>query len=286
MTKPQELIAKHFKVLVTAAALALVVLLGIVDLVTGPYFTLLIFYLIPLYLTAWYVGKWAGFLTSALSAAMWFIDDVTESSFAHPILPYWNVAMKFGFFMFVTHIMSELKSTLARERELARIDPLTCVANSRLFYELIDIEIHRTRRYRRPFTLVYMDIDDFKMVNDSLGHHAGDALLRLVADTIKSKIRVNDIVARLGGDEFVILFPETGSKQAQVVLRRVQKGVSDIVLKNRFPVTLSIGALTCIAQPLSTDTIIKIADQLMYSVKRNGKNDIKYEILNAPSSTA
>jgi diguanylate cyclase (GGDEF)-like protein len=123
-----------------------------------------------------------------------------------------------------------------------------------------------------------MDIDDFKMVNDHFGHSTGDILLRSVVETISSNIRVSDIVARLGGDEFAILMPETGHESAQAVISRVQRNLLDIVQRNGWPVTFSIGVVTCISPPDSIEEVLKKADDLMYLIKNKSKNMIGYEV--------
>ena len=100
-------------------------------------------------------------------------------------------------------------------RASSRSDPLTGVANSRVFLELLKREIARARRYKRPLTLAYLDLDNFKSVNDILGHAMGDKVLQTVVSTVNANIRVTDVVGRLGGDEFVLLLPETDMQGAR-----------------------------------------------------------------------
>jgi diguanylate cyclase (GGDEF)-like protein len=172
----------------------------------------------------------------------------------------------------------ELRSAVEREKELARTDPLTGATNSRAFGELATAELHRARRYERPFTLAYVDIDHFKAVNDRFGHSTGDRLLRLVVETMKHNSRAVDVVARIGGDEFVILFPETGPDSAQIVSRKLQERLLSVVQQDGWPVTFSIGAITFISPPPTVDEMLRLADRLMYSAKKSGKNQIRHEI--------
>jgi GGDEF domain-containing protein len=109
----------------------------------------------------------------------------------------------------VVYLLTEYKDRAEREEILARTDPLTEVANSRYLYTLAEMEIERLSRYEHPFTVAYMDIDNFKEINDRFGRRAGDELLCLVASTMQNNLRITDTVARLGGDEFIILLPET-----------------------------------------------------------------------------
>jgi diguanylate cyclase (GGDEF)-like protein len=171
-----------------------------------------------------------------------------------------------------------LQNTLKQEKEFSRIDFLTGVQNRRYFIELVNMEINRARRYEHPLTLVCLDLDNFKTVNDCFGHSTGDILLRLVATTIRENIRVTDTVARLGGDEFAILLPETGRNTAEAIMQRIQKIHLDIMKKHGWPVTISIGVATFTKPPSTVDETLRISDQLMYNVKNNGKNSIQYEV--------
>lgn len=148
----------------------------------------------------------------------------------------------------------------------------------RYFCELADTELSRARRYERPLTIAYLDIDNFKLVNDRLSHATGDLLLKRVAESIRNNIRVIDTIARVGGDEFVTLFPETDPDTAKLVIERIQKGLRDVVQENKWPITFSIGALTCVTIPDSVEALVTAADRLMYSVKAAGKDTVKYEI--------
>jgi len=143
------------------------------------------------------------------------------------------------------------------------------------------MEINRARRYGHPFTMVCLDLDNFKTVNDRFGHSTGDVLLRLVARTIQENIRATDTVARLGGDEFAILLPETGLNIAEVIMERIQEINSDILRKHGWPVTLSVGVVTFMSPPATVDEVLRISDRLMYTAKDNGKNSIRYEVLGA-----
>ena len=157
---------------------------------------------------------------------------------------------------------------------MSRKDFLTGVANSRSFYEIATKEIERTARFIHPLSLAYIDIDNFKQVNDTLGHSAGDKLLHSVADKIKENIRTIDAVSRLGGDEFAILMPETNAENAMSALNKLQHYLMDMVQENNWPVTFSIGVVTC-SESCKLDELIKEADNLMYKVKVSGKTELK-----------
>ena len=263
-----------------ALGFAIVTLLGVAEHLAGIELFLSIFYLIPIFLVTWFTVRWIGIMTSIISAMVWLLADFTSGhTYSHPAIPYWNMSVRLVTFLVITFILSALKSTLEEEKELARTDSLTGIANRRYFIELANTEINRARRYKHPFTVVHIDLDNFKTVNDCFGHSTGDTLLRLVANTIQNNIRVTDIVARLGGDEFAILLPETGRGSAQVITEKVQKINLDVMQRNEWPVSLSIGAVTFMTPPSTVDEMLKISDGLMYAAKNNGKNIIKYEVL-------
>jgi diguanylate cyclase (GGDEF)-like protein len=149
----------------------------------------------------------------------------------------------------------------------------------RAFYDLAQREIERARRFKHPFTIAYMDLDNFKMINDQHGHSVGNELLRIVSETIKKNSRAVDSIARLGGDEFAVLLTETGGESAKVVFSKLHKQIMEVMDRNKWAVTLSIGAVTYITPPNTVDDMLKKADDLMYSVKKGGKNMIKYEAI-------
>ena len=103
--------------------------------------------------------------------------------------------------------------------------------------------------------------------------------MRKIAETIRSSIRIIDRLARVGGDEFVVLFPETGPDSVNSVIERIQKGLRSVARENQWPITFSMGVLTCVKTPDSVETMVGLADRLMYSVKATGKDGVKYEIL-------
>jgi len=164
------------------------------------------------------------------------------------------------------------------EKKIARTDPLTYALNSRAFNEILDLEIKRSLRYGHSLTLVYLDIDNFKLVNDRFGHKTGDNVLATIANIIRVAIRQNDVLGRLGGDEFGILLVETDSLKAQTVVAKLQEILMLTIRKNSWPISMSFGVLSCTDTFCSAEKMISIADQLMYSVKKNTKNDANYAI--------
>jgi diguanylate cyclase (GGDEF)-like protein len=270
------------KTAILVISVALVMILGVIDNLTGYEISFSIFYLLPVVLVSWFDKRSHAVIISILSAVMWLWADIYSGHiYSHPAIPVWNLIIILGFFLMAAFSLLEIKKLLENEQTFARTDFLTGVANSRAFYYSAQIEIDRSVRFSRPFTVAYIDIDNFKQVNDTLGHLQGDNLLQSVAKTIKDNIRSIDIVARLGGDEFAILFSETNEENAKTAINKVQRELLSIVKNNDWPVTFSIGAVTCY-ESCDLDELIKEVDKLMYTVKESGKNGIEYKIHETP----
>jgi diguanylate cyclase (GGDEF)-like protein len=169
--------------------------------------------------------------------------------------------------------LSQLRRTQAQLELLATHDPLTTVLNARAFASQLAQELGRNRRYGRPLALIYLDLDDFKKVNDAHGHATGDAVLRLVADAMRSAVRQADVVGRLGGDEFGVLMPETDGSVAHSVANRLAAGIRT-VFRGTPSVTASIGVVAVSGTEAGSDDLLRKADQAMYEAKRAGKDRV------------
>ena len=259
------------------AGLIGVTLVATADYVTGYDRAFGFFYLLPVAFVSWFLGERSGIVISCVSALVWHVVNMEGvAPFSSPAVLYWNSATRLGFFLVVAILLSKLRRALERESALSRTDFLTGALNSRAFSEIGTAEILRARRHGRPFTMVYIDLDNFKMVNDTLGHSVGNTLLRHVVDTLKSTVRVTDSVARLGGDEFAVLLPETDGESAKVLVSKVRENLLDAMQNQGWPVTFSVGVVTCTSPPTNADQLIRVADALMYEAKKTGKNAIRY----------
>jgi diguanylate cyclase (GGDEF)-like protein len=244
----------------------------------GQHYQIYMFFLLPVIIVSWYGGSMAGNLFSLLSVIGWLVADFGMRR-GHP---FWaelvNDFVRLSVLLIVVLIASRLRIALDREHEMARRDILTGLANRRAFYERGEIEAERSRRYDRPITALFIDLDNFKAVNDSKGHDEGDRLLKTVAEILHSRLRTTDICGRLGGDEFAVLLPETGEKAAAIFAAELRVRLIEAMEKLGWPVTFSIGVATFHTTPESFDQLIEKADALMYLVKQGGKNAIRQEM--------
>jgi two-component system cell cycle response regulator len=160
---------------------------------------------------------------------------------------------------------------------LTTMDGLTQVHNRRYFDEQIDRELSRSRRYERVLSLMLMDIDHFKLINDQHGHLAGDYVLKQLASTVRTKIRREDVFARYGGEEFAIILPEIDLKGAKLFAEKVRQLVSKQLItfdKNHIPVTVSVGVAILKPEHREVADLVSAADAKLYEAKTGGRNRV------------
>lgn len=174
------------------------------------------------------------------------------------------------------HLLDQLDKTEQQLRVLSITDDLTGAFNRRHFFELANNEITRVQRYGGTCAIAIMDFDNFKLVNDTYGHLAGDQALLQVSKVCKESIRENDVFARYGGDEFVFLFPETNQLQAKDCLERVMSKIAGITIhvENEIHPKVSIGLYTFSPKINTLDSILQKADIALYKAKQTGGNRV------------
>lgn len=260
-------------------ALGSVIGVGILDYLTGTEYSFSFFYLLPITLVAWTRDKSTGLAFSVLCATVWLIvNSLTGPLFTTPFGGVWNTIIRFGFFAVVAILLTELRHAFEEERILANTDPLTGAMNRRSFNDIVEKKMIIAEVNRRPYTMVYIDLDNFKTVNDTLGHAVGDLVLKSIVDTIQKPIRSTDFLARLGGDEFGILLTDIDQENAKLIVERLQSSLLEEMKTNKWDITFSIGVLTVLSMPESVDKLIRSTDTVMYEVKNNGRNAIRYAV--------
>jgi diguanylate cyclase (GGDEF)-like protein len=276
-----------------AACLGIILCVGAADFLTGTEIALILFYLAPIGFGTWFVSLRGGALLSVASATVSVGADALhrlhdgQASLPLAILG-WNGAIQLGTSLSLVLVLEALRGRLEGEELLARTDALTRIANRRAFFEAATLELERVRRNRRPLAVAYVDADDFKDVNDRLGHAQGDALLVTAAQTLRGATRAVDAVARLGGDEFGLLLPETSRSEAEALLVRLRAALLAAMAWHGWSVGFSIGAAVFVAPPASVDEMMARADELMYAAKREAKGSIRVGVFpdDAPADRA
>lgn len=246
----------------------------------------MLLYLVPVSTMTWLLGRLCGVVVAMASTIMALSLELVHMP-AGPEIRQVAADGVITFFVFATAALwlSRMKNILKIERNLARTDFTTGALNKRCFCEMISMEIKRFKRYRRTFSVAMIDLDNFKEVNDRLGHQTGDDVLHEVVATMKSNLRDTDIVARLGGDEFALLLTETDAESARIVVSHMREKLVAVMRKHHYPVTFSMGVMAFEAVPSGVQEVLRRADDLMYKAKREGKNTIRYNIFKTESTS-
>ena len=268
-------------------SLVLMGFLGLVDYWTGPELSVALFYLIPIVMTAWVInGRWA-MIVSGVGMVCWLWADLVGGNvYTYSLVPYWNAVLRFAYFVIVSYLTAFVRSLLVLEHTLSRTDPLTGALNKLALNEFAEYELSRSARYPHPLSVAYIDLDNFKLVNDRLGHAVGDELLKVVVTTLNGVMRKTDRVARLGGDEFAVIMVETRPEDARRAFVKAQTSLLSTMRERGWPVTFSIGIVTFLEPPESVDELLSAADDLMYRVKHKGKNRVAYGVAPLKRSAA
>jgi diguanylate cyclase (GGDEF)-like protein len=191
--------------------------------------------------TALVIGFAAGFGTSAAAAAMLVL------------------------------LLNRIGELQLRLEEAARTDALTGLPNRRVLFETLTREIGRARRREARLAVVFVDIDEFKRVNDRHGHKIGDVVLRETGAALRAGLRTYDEVCRYGGDEFVMVLPDTGAFEGHAVAERVRESVASSTFGDGLRITISLGVAD-FAEGMDADRLLKAADTAVYRAKRAGRN--------------
>lgn len=264
-----------------AAGVASMVLLGLIttgDFLIGRDLSLAPLYLIPVMLISWKASATLGVGVSMLASGLWAAVALHRDGTAMAGFIAWESAIRLATAILFVALLSNLKASLARVNSLARKDSLTDLANRGSFYELLNQETLRCKRYGGAISVIFIDLDKFKNLNDRSGHDVGDEALRVVAQTLRAQLRSTDLPARLGGDEFAVMLPEMDARGASQATQILQSRLLSAMEKRGWPVTFSVGLATFTTPLDSVDDMIRRADQLMYKMKREGKGGISEQV--------
>lgn len=253
-----------------------IVLIGLVDYSTGMDIRVYPLYFLPLSFAAWRFGRLGGIASSLGATLAWAVSNLAAGMhYSHDYIWILNALAQFVAFVTIALVLAWVRDVLKREQALSRTDTITGLPNIRAFYESVELSAASCIRHARPLTLAYIDIDNFKCVNDRYGHPRGDALLLEVASALRASVRATDHAARIGGDEFVICMPETSDIQARSLLERLHDALAKKLPTEGCEVSSSIGALSWKVPPASVEAMVAEADKLMYAVKKSGKNRVE-----------
>lgn len=244
--------------LVFIFGLILIAFLALFDYYSGDEIAFSIFYIIPVWVVSWYSNAKFSYLTCFISGFTWFsIEYATESHYSHFFYIIWHAIVRFGFFIITSQLLIKNKKMLVRLQMLATTDGLTGLLNSRAFKELSHTLSQLSIRNQKPIAIGYIDVDNFKGVNDTLGHSVGDKVLKSVGEILKKSTRNSDIVGRLGGDEFAVFLPESNLQGAKDFFEKIREALLQNAAANQWPIGFSIGVAVFPVPPNDIESSFK-----------------------------
>ncbi len=276
---------KHGSIWIVGCCLLLTILIGMTRYLTGPELAFSLFYLLPITLATKQSGYRSGILISISSAVTWLLADLSMAPlYRNGSIPFVNAASRLVVFLIVTRTIWALQMAVEEQRVLAHSDPLTKAANRRAFFEASERALKLARRFGYPLSVLYLDLDHFKEVNDRHGHHAGDELLCIVTQCVRRHIREIDLLARMGGDEFCVLLIDSPPASAIKIARELKAQISASMNQYQWPVAVSIGAATFISIPDTVLEMVSFCDELMYSAKNDPGANIVHRVVAGPAT--
>ena len=268
-------------------AVAVIGLVGLLDYVTGPWLSFSIFYVLPVLGAAWWLGRGPALLASLTAGIVWFEAEAWGHRGEPNRTLLWNsmsrLLMLVAMAAMVVRIREDrrrlqvmnlrLADLLQGAEKLARTDPLTGLPNRRAFTERLGAELAHARRGKAPVCIAYIDVDNFKSINDEKGHAEGDEFLKNVAGAIRDTVRASDVAARIGGDEFAVLFTDAARSAVEPLAHRLLARCR--ALGDHYPgldVGASVGMAWFDAAPEAPELLLDRADGAMYEAKTAGKH--------------
>jgi diguanylate cyclase (GGDEF)-like protein len=274
------------RTLAAAGIVGALAAVGYLDYRTGPNVSMAILYVILVLAAAWWLGRGPALLAGLTAGLAWFEAEFFGRPEPRADL-IWNAATRLvmliamaamvvrirGDRLRLSEVNERLATLLSGAEHLARTDALTGLPNRRAFLERIADELARARRSASPVCVAYLDVDNFKSLNDQSGHPAGDEYLRAVAQAIRGTVRANDVSARLGGDEFAVLFTDARRAAVEPLAHRLLAQLQ--ALGSQHPgldLGASIGMAWFDKPPVNPEELLQRADHAMYEAKTAGKH--------------
>lgn len=262
------------------SGLGLAGLVWLGDVATGADVAFTLLYLGPIAFLVWCVGLPVGVALSLVSAIGCSVVRAGEHPSVSSLALLWNTLAELGIFVVFSVTLNAVRNRLDAQTVLAFSDPLTGLGNARALQEALEEACEQTG----PLTMLYIDVDDFKRINDQLGHATGDRMLERVASALRAQLRDGDVAVRMGGDEFGIVLPGTDFARASALIQRLRE-VRPSLQDASIAVTLSFGAVTFLSPPPDPSRVVAIADRAMYSSKRAGGAKVTHELVSMGAPT-
>ncbi len=239
----------------------------------GRYISLDVLYCLPIIQTARLAAirttrRYDTQTSTIVGISLAIVWSATEAAITWPDFPITAFGLNTLSRSVVFTVIGRVMIKLWREREYARKDILTGLASRLELLERLQAEQSRSERSGSPYSLLYIDIDQFKKMNDTHGHHVGDEVLIVLAGILRASSRNVDVAARLGGDEFVLLLPDTDRHSCDILIKRIESSAKNAFEERLWPISISIGRTTQIGKTQEMEWVIGLADKDMYEAKR------------------
>jgi diguanylate cyclase (GGDEF)-like protein len=249
-----------------------------IDYLTGPELNVSFFHLIPVFLIVWNAGLLPGLVYDVFCAGViLFVSTLPAGGYPNSVQVF-NALASLIFLGAFTGVLSLLKKHLEQVTARADLDGLTRLLNSTSFTKQAELEVRASACGGRPFTILYIDVDNFKTVNDTLGHAAGDEVLKAVGKFLAGHFRKDDLRTRIGGDEFAVFLPDYSLEEAKRDIPPFHESLNRVLAASQAAVTCSIGGMTFTKAPPTLQDALHEADMLMYQVKMSGKNNFRLSV--------
>ena len=274
---PEKKIFYYGRILLIAGEVLLISLLSLISknyfpVETGRYLSLDVLYCLPIIqvarLAAIHATRSSDTQISTLvGIVVAFVWTATETIISGQDFPSYVFLLNTFTRSVVFTVIGRVIIKLWREKEYARKDMLTGLANRVELMERLEVEQDRSERSGMPYSLLFIDVDNFKNLNDNHGHQVGDEALKVLGKLLIANFRKADTAARLGGDEFVMLLPNTDERSCDILIKRIEVSTQQAFEKRSWPIAVSIGQTTQIGTTRTVDEVIHLADENMYKAK-------------------
>ena len=264
---------------------SIIFLLGVLRTTTDAEFTFTSLAILPVLVIAWIGGKKNGLYMAFLAAAMWAVADIASArQFSQQWIPWANAVTRLMTYSLLALLTSQVRMQFEREHVHATRDALTGLLNRRVFFETGAAAVEDSKREAHSLTIVFLDLDNFKQLNDTNGHDAGDAALRATAKAMLGAFPAGTCVSRLGGDEFAVLLSAIKYDAAVTTGQKIFDAVNT-ALTEFPPVKASIGVAWFEEVDRAFPAMLKAADELMYEVKESGKDNMRSRCFSATNQS-
>jgi diguanylate cyclase (GGDEF)-like protein len=259
-----------------AIGLGVIAALTVFKLTIGESVTLIDFLFVPVVGVGWFASRrWCGYLVAVIAALDTVVVAMLAETQASLGVAAASGAARFCLYLVVLWLLGMMRRERASHKHAVATDQQTGAVNATTFQTVASSEIRRSQRYQHEISLAYLDIDDFKEINDRLGHPEGGRVLLELSHVMRSAVRSVDTVARIGGDEFAIVMPETGAASARAVIARMECEMARVRTADGSRVRCSVGLVTFDRPPESLTELIGAADELLYRAKQLGKDRVE-----------